>query len=457
MRGLQRLISAAVLGLSVAAPVAAQQTLSGTFTAPQLRIEALRALELGERQATLAMTQALLSADPSDLDALLMASRASRELGRMDDALGFGRRAWKAADTQVEKYAASMVMARAYSASGRQTAAQLWLRRARQLGPDDQAKALAAKEFQRAKFFNPWTTNLSFNVAPTSNLNNGTTRDSIYFDALGLTMVPSTTAVALSGTEISGGFETLYRFNETEVTRWTLSAAASHSTYILSEESKRQAPGSKGSDFSSSRVSFGLSQDKRFPSAFTELSWSAQVAQSWYGGDPLTRSFILGLSGNHALPDQKRVGFGISHEWQRGLNGRADANILGGKLWWSTPVADRDLLRLTLGGTLSQSTASFQDYNELRLSALYALGKPVLKSNLSFSATMRKRHYDVTPYASGGRDDQGVSVSATAVLRDVEYFGFRPSVTVTASKTESNLDLYDSHEYGMFMGIRSAF
>jgi hypothetical protein len=40
---------------------------------------------------------------------------------------------------------------------------------------------------------------------------------------------------------------------------------------------------------------------------------------------------------------------------------------------------------------------------------------------------------------------------------DAEYYGFIPTITLEASRTESNIGLYEVNRYGLQLGIRSAF
>ena len=62
--------------------------------------------------------------------------------------------------------AAALAVAQALSSEGARTRAQLWLRRAMQVAPTKRQKALAVRDFRYVRLRNPWSTRLSFSVAP---------------------------------------------------------------------------------------------------------------------------------------------------------------------------------------------------------------------------------------------------------------------------------------------------
>ncbi|SPF78060.1 surface lipoprotein assembly modifier [Pseudoprimorskyibacter insulae] len=453
-----RFVIAAITALALTqGPVAAQQgtTLSGTFTADQMRAIAADAVNAGYTAQAAAITQRLLERDPNDLNALLIASRAAKEMGRAKDSQTFARRAWKLADEDVEKYAASLAMAQALAAQERRSLAQLWLRRAAQHAHSPQAKQRALQDFRLVKFQNPWTTTLSFNVAPTSNLNGGSSNATFKIEGLPEFTLQGT-ALALSGTEISGGVTTRFNFAETQTARWVLSAGISHRTYQLSSEAKKTAPTAKGSDFASTSLIFGLNHDRIVSDAGAEIGLSSGLAQTWYAGKPLTRSLTLGLNGTLPLTSGNRVTGSLDHQWQQGLNGRKDARILTSEAGFVTKIG-QNTLRYALSGTRSRSDASFMDYSDVEISARLSLGKPIKSTYLSFEAARGYRHYDATPYSAGPREDFRTTFGATATMAGIEYYGFVPSVTLKHSVTDSNIGLYNSDETGVFMGIRSAF
>ncbi len=69
----------------------------------------------------------------------------------------------------------------------------------------------------------------------------------------------------------------------------------------------------------------------------------------------------------------------------------------------------------------------------------------------------RKRTYDFSPHHRDGRREDRIQADLTMVFNKVDYYGFNPTMRVTASKTDSNISLYDAKRFGVNFGIQSAF
>ena len=97
------------------------------------------------------------------------------------------------------------------------------------------------------------------------------------------------------------------------------------------------------------------------------------------------------------------------------------------------------------------------EYGELELRGTVALRKPILGADIQIGLGAAYRDYDVSLHSPDGRQDKKLFADVTAVFRDLDYSGFNPSVTVSASHTDSNIGLYDVNRFGVSLGIRSAF
>jgi hypothetical protein len=144
------------------------------------------------------------------------------------------RKAWNGSSTPSERFGASMVMAQALSTSGAKTRAQLWLRRAAQNAPNENFKDIAIRDFRYVQRTNPWSTELSFAAAPSSNVNNGSARSTTRLFDLPFEFQLSGTARALSGIQYNAGFATRYRIAESQSSQSDLLFRFDHRTYTLS-------------------------------------------------------------------------------------------------------------------------------------------------------------------------------------------------------------------------------
>ncbi|MBK8440170.1 MAG: hypothetical protein IPL38_12040 [Rhodobacter sp.] len=108
---------------------------------------AILMIDQGRPGRALGMAEALLARDPEDSGVLALKSRAERDLGLNDAAVGSARGAWAAADNAGQRYDAAMAMAQGLASDGQKFRAQFWLRRAMQAAPDPAAKKVAERDF----------------------------------------------------------------------------------------------------------------------------------------------------------------------------------------------------------------------------------------------------------------------------------------------------------------------
>lgn len=425
---------------------------------PQMRELAAQSIVGGQPQQAYALASALLQRNPNDIEALIIRARAARDLGRFTEAKHTARRAWQKSRNSNEKFASSMVMAQALSSAGARTRSQLWLRRAAQHAPDERMKNIAVRDFQYVRRINPWATELSFSVSPDSNINNGSQRSSTQLFDLPFEFQLSGAARALSGIQFNSSIATRYRLAESQRSQHDLVLQLSHRTYTMSDEAKRLAPTAKGSDFAFSTSA--LSYVRRgFSSADTNLpnEFSATIGRTWYGGDPFMQYARLGFTQNVVLSRSAFVFGGVSLERQQSLSQRQDVSISGLSVGMRKTTNAGNRLTLAASGKVSKSNDVTLDYQQLTLSARYALGKPVAGMRIDFGIQASRKSHELSRFSRFGRQDDSLSIDATAVFKNIEFYGFSPSVTISARKTDSSIGLYDAQGYGVKVGIQSAF
>src|SRR5690606_32918062 len=125
----------AALAACVLLAAASAQAQPLVLTPDQMRQAGFAALTARQPGDALDVTDLLLRRDPGDVSALILKSRALRDLGRYPAAQGAARTAWARADNEAERYGAGLAMAQALASQGARLRAQFWLRRAVQAAP----------------------------------------------------------------------------------------------------------------------------------------------------------------------------------------------------------------------------------------------------------------------------------------------------------------------------------
>jgi len=468
--------------LSAAAPFAYAQDNSATqvqLAPTQMKQAAVLSLREGDTARSLIFADALLLRNPDDVTALLIRAYGLRKLGDLQAAKVAARAAWQNAEEDKDKFSAAMLMAQALSSDGKRTRAQLWLRRAGQVAPTPNHAAKAARDFRYVRKQNPWQTHLSFTLAPNSNINNGSARDSsslLYqllnpfgIDGAGEVSLGAASR-ALSGIETGVGLQTRYRFHQTERTAHDLRFALSYRTYQLSksaeddleaEDAARVAEGGEarnitGSDFAYGKIQLGYGYKKLRKDKRGEFSLSADIGQSFYGGARYNE-YVLGQIGQSYYKDARtKLNLNFSSKVERARDDSKD-HLLS----LSTGVS-RNLTGgngVYLGAALSTKKADLAqlEYDELSLRSGYVLGREVFGTKLRFGLSTSYRDYDISPHDPSGRRELTVSGDVTATFKHVDYYGFNPTLSLSASTTNSNIGLYDVNRVGLGIGVASSF
>lgn len=123
----------------------------------------------------------------------------------------------------------------------------------------------------------------------------------------------------------------------------------------------------------------------------------------------------------------------------------------------SRKLASGDGLYLGMSASMTHSDAKRLEYQEVELRGGYLLGRDVMGTSLQFGINTSFRDYDVSPHDASGRQEFKVGADLTATFKQIDYLGFNPTMSLTASTTNSNIGLYDVNRVGLSIGIASAF
>ncbi|MCF6443882.1 surface lipoprotein assembly modifier [Nereida sp. MMG025] len=447
-------------GLISAAPTApslAQSADSVTLSVAQARSLALNLIRQKKPQAAREIALGILRGDPDDIRALLILAQAEARLGQPAKARFAARRAFRKSDKPNEKYTAAALVADSFAQQDKLNQTQIWLRRAEFYATEPRQKQALARSYAKVRNANPIRLQFSFNVKPTDNLNNAPTDGTIIIG--GLPFELSGSGRALSGTELSYGLDASYSKPTDAGNRWSLALSLNARDYLLSSEAKRQAPDAKASDFAFREVKLSgrytwLSQDKGSTSAGLSLG------ANWYGGDRLTNSISLDLARRWFLDDRTVLDGRLSYA----IRERQDSEIRSSDvtqltLGWTRVLENRDRLRLSATLIDTASDSAFVAYDGATLSGSYALADPIFGATTRLNLSVGTRSYDraVSLYGPDPRADTQYSGGVSLFFKDASVFGFAPTVSLSISQTQSNLDLYDSEQIGLSFGIGSVF
>lgn len=462
MRHLPQALSRAAAVLAVLAGLAlpAWPDSQGLQLAPeQMRATAWMALRGGDPQNALRFSEALLARDPNDRTALLINSRAARDLGQYDRAKASARTAWALAEDDEQKYASSLVMAQALSSNGQRTQAQWWLRRAAQHAPTEAAERKAIDDFRYVRLRNPWSMQLSLSITPLSNINNGSSARNPflnYFYGLPVELELKDAALALSGVEYALGVGTRYRFIETATRAHDVIFTADLRQYSLSNEAKAIAPTAKGSDFAFATYSLGYGQRGLNFDRRGEYRLGIDAGQSWYGGDEYTRFLRLTTGQSYRLASGDKIGLRLAGERQFGIT-TSDSDTLRADFSYTTRLAGGATLWTNATLATASSPTAADEFDEIGLRAMVTFAKPLAGATVQLGLWARNRSYDFSPYSPDGRSDDRFQADLTMTFNKIDYYGFNPTMQISAARTNSNIALYEANRLGVNFGIQSAF
>lgn len=442
MRPAHRWLAALLLG--AAASVQAETT---TILKPdEARLTAAQLQSVGQAKAAAQITTVLLQRDPEDAAALIIHSHALRSLGQFDQAQVAGRRAWRAAETDVERFGASLAMAQALSSDGKKTRAQFWLRRAGHVAPNQRLKARAARDFAYLRKTNPWSVHTTFGIVPTDNVNNAP-RDNTIATVWGTFIDPL--AVPVSGVEVRASLRLRYNFAETATKRNFIGLNWSESSAVFSDD---DVPvGLNESDFAYRRVAATLGRDFTSGPKKPRQTISLTFGRTWFGGDPLADELRVDWRQNFIRPEGRRFGWDAS----LGYADRKDNAIRSGVTaslgaHWSRPFKNGGRLGWHTGVGRTDTDSPALTHTRASLGVQYTHGEPILGAIAQIGLHTEFRDYDA-------RNDTRATLSSSLLFVDFDTYGFAPKLTLEASKTDSTITRYETQSLGLQIGFQSVF
>ncbi len=440
-----------------------------------LRELGLRLFLGGEPERAAELAQALIARDPRDLDALLLLGRASLEAGDWETALQAGRAAHGLAEGR-GRFLAARISARAHAEMGQWTRAQVWLRRARGDAPDEEALRDLSREFTAVRALNPFAVTLSFGVAPSSNINGGTSADVIPIiwalapdgdapvgwvktndgEYMYLAGTPNADARPLSGWRIASSATLAWRVAGDARRGTYVEGQFLGRTYVLSEESRESLPEAVGSDYSDIQASVSLVHRWRGEGASGPSAVRLTFGRSWYALEPYTRFAQLSWDRGITVGPHDRLDFSAFADWTE-REQRDSYASLGGRARWTHVLASGDRTTLTFSVREHLDVRPDTTFSGATAGAGYDWAEPILSLRLGVGAEVEWRQYDESWLAPPGREDWRAALRTTVGLPEFEMWGFEPTFSVEASRTESTAYRIDKQSLTLDLAFRSTF
>ncbi len=423
----------------------------------QIVLDAESALTGGDPATALALTNAALEQSPNNFAALFLRALALSELGQHPEAARTAGQAYRIAQTREEKLQSARLAGGARFAARQYVRAEWWLRQAaNHIGSSEDAATIVT-EFSRIREENPLSAQFNFNAAPSDNINNGADSDTFRLEGLDIEFGLPPSSVALSGIEYSGDAQLSYRIASSDRQRTSLGLYVFGRTYTLSEDTQDRVPDLSGSDYALALADISINQEWLVsPEGPTSLSLG--LGRVWYSGDLLWNNWRVSLRQDMKMGPSAVFGVIGQLEERKLIDDRfPDRFIYTLGLLYTQTLPNNDRLDVSVTGLFNDANDIEENFTDTQLTLGYGFDQAILGTKWSFSVGVGHTEYKEFSLSLDGRRDDYASIGGTVVFEDISYFGFSPSVSVSARRTKSNVDQFTSSQLQARVGISSNF
>ena len=442
----------------------------------QARSVAAQALFSGEPTLALQIAEVILAELPDDRQSLLIVAAAAPQLGDPDRGRKAGARAWALSTTDSQRYEAARLTASAAATAQRYTIASFWLRRALNVAPNDQERQRTLNDASAVTRTNPWSSRLSFSLAPSTNVNGGAEDDELSIEGDPTGGRISADGLAIAGWRSTLNASTQYRFFENPENRASVGLAYQGVRVRITEDTDVTDEALR-----TDVVQLSLRYDRALENGTLGVTLSEALFQ-YRDFDLGTlesdvedyRTTRLGVDRRLTLSDRAAVALSASRE--RVLYSDTsniptlDRSRIGAAFTYVLDSRDRIGVNLSFGLADSDSPNSVQ--RDQSVSFSYTWAEPIGPVTLSAGVGATWRNYpdylvfDPTAPGTifgglvpleGGRDDQTFSANLNIGFPQVEYFGFRPGVRIDAERTNSNVSRFETTRVSAGFTLTSVF
>ncbi|MCT4554008.1 MAG: surface lipoprotein assembly modifier [Pelagimonas sp.] len=413
-------------------------------------------LQHNRPQEALTLAEGILQGRPDDPAALILKTRALRDLGRMAEANQAAKQARTAATAEKDRFFSALVTAQTRASAGQNGIAQYWLRHAAQIAPDDHLKSLALRDFRQLRRATPWRLHLNLSAAPSNNVNGAPRSNEFTFGGLPF-VNPS--AVPLSGTRVAAEARFVYRIPVSARARISLGLSAGLERVRFDSGAQDKVPDVKERDFAQDRIGLSFGHEWLGADRGQLLQTRLGLTRRWYGGALLSDTTRIDLTYQHRIAEGwiGRLSLGLEDENRHDLALRdQQTGSLGAQL---TRRLSHGSLSMSLTGARTDSQSRLVARDTLRAGLSYGLAKPIHGMMPRFGASWEAVNYDSAPYDAwtDPRKDRQWRLSADILLPDLDYMGFAPEIGLSWRDRRSNYSLYETRGTDLRLGLKSVF
>uniref|UniRef100_A0AAN0MB59 Uncharacterized protein n=1 Tax=Yoonia rhodophyticola TaxID=3137370 RepID=A0AAN0MB59_9RHOB len=262
----------------------------------------------------------------------------------------------------------------------------------------------------------------------------------------------------MSGIEYAGDAQLSYRISQGARYQTSIEAYAYGRTYSLSADAREQVPDLSGSDFSLGLAEVALSHRQFLFAGAGPTSISVHEGKVRYAGAPLWDYRKISLGQTLLVGTSGQFNLLVSAQDQTARDGlQSDTIVYDTALSYGHTFGNRDYIEASLSRRLNAAEEEDDTFTDYRFNLYYSPAEPVLGTKWTFSAGLGHVNYDSFDISFDGRRDDIVTVGGTATFENLSYFGFSPSISVSATQTTSNVSQFSTTQVQGRFGIQSSF
>lgn len=401
----------------------------------------------------------IVAVNGTDVEALLLLAAIEERKGHAKRALDLGRRAWAASRDRpmaLRHEIANLTASAAYGAEKPRLAA-LWLGRALATAPDAERAARTTASLRAVRRTVPLTFSGGLAISPTDNLNDGATSGLWAVDDLVIGGL-SGWSLAQPGLVTTAQLGAAYTWGE-DLSANRLTLDLDGNFHQLDPDAARANPTLDASDLDLLRVSLGWSRALALGADDRPGVLQLETSQSWYGGRPYARA--LRLEAEVPLSAALTLDAVQERQWTDGaqVNGTSLHLKAARQLNfpWGKGRAD-----FAMGATLLRGDEVNATYDHLDASLVVDPGLSPGGISSRFGLSLHQRTYKdyalfANVFATNGRSDKGVTLTASFNLDRLPVAGMTPTLTLQRQIVRSNISKYQNDATRISFGLAARF
>lgn len=429
------------------AGMAGAESLNMTVAPAEARAMATRALHLGRPDLAAGIAAQILAQAPGDAEARLVLAAAQAQMGQVKAAEASARKAYRLSNDEDLRFQAAYLTASSLSAQNRLAGAKFWLRRADGASQSASDTASLRRAYAGIDRRSPLRWSVSFSGGPSDNVNGGSLHDTFWVWGL-----PVPIAEALPGFSLQTQIKANWRLRETETSQLMLTGAASTRQVRLSERAYALEPGARNSDYESHGLDLGLVYRWKV-SDRQSFALEAQLGHRWLAAGRSSDSQKLKLSSDRALGGERFLAVDLTAVTsQNNYSTTRQSMSLGTNVGVSWPVG-QGAVTGAIGYDAVLSEARGTAWRGPKVSVEYAPPALPGEVRLSLFGELQLKDY----WKTSAEADVTTAIGASARFDKLSVMGFAPTLSVTATRSRSEVVVRDTAETAVALGLQSKF